>query len=348
MLADLVALVMITALAAYATLGGADFGVGVWDLTAGRGPRAHALRGRLERSMGPVWEANHVWLIFVLVACWTAFPEAFGAIMSTLYVPLFLAAIGIILRGSMYAFRGLARNPRHRALLGLVFAAASVMTPFFLGTVVGGIASGRVPLGNAEGDPVTSWWNPTSITVGVLAVVTGAYLSAVWSGADAARQGEPDLAAALRVRALIAGVLAGVMAMVGLFVLAEDVPELHDELIGKALPFVILSMAAGVVTLVLVWMRRSGVARYVSALAVAAIVWGYGYAQAPELLPGAITIEDAAAPDAVLAAMVIAVVLLVLIVGPSLWYLWRLAGRGELSHAEAPIEGAPGGEGRDS
>jgi cytochrome d ubiquinol oxidase subunit II len=346
-LADLVALVMITALAAYAILGGADFGVGAWDLTAGRGPRAHALRGRLERSMGPVWEANHVWLIFVLVACWTAFPEAFGAIMSTLYVPLFLAAVGIILRGSMYAFRGLARNPRHRAWLGLVFAAASVMTPFFLGTVVGGIASGRVPLGNAEGDPVTSWWNPTSVTVGVLAVVTGAYLSAVWAGADAVHQGEPDLAAALRVRALIAGVLAGVMAMAGLFVLAEDVPELHDELIGKALPFVILSMVAGAATLVLVWMHRSGVARYVSALAVAAIVWGYGYAQAPDLLPGEITIEEAAAPDAVLGAMVIAVVLLVLIVGPSLWYLWRLAARGDLSHTDTTIEGAPGQEGRD-
>ena len=177
-LAELVALVMLTALAAYAVLGGADFGVGVWDLTAGRGPRAHALRGRLERSMGPVWEANHVWLIFVLVACWTGFPTAFGAIMSTLYIPMFLAAIGIILRGSMYAFVACA-NPRHRAWLGLVFAAASILTPFFLGAAVGGIASGRVPLGNAEGDPITSWWNPTSIMVGVLAVVTGAYLAAV-------------------------------------------------------------------------------------------------------------------------------------------------------------------------
>jgi len=128
-LAELVALVMLTALATYAVLGGADFGVGVWDLTAGRGPRAHALRGRLERSMGPVWEANHVWLIFVLVACWTAFPTAFGAIMSTLYIPMFLAAIGIILRGSMYAFRGLAQDPRHRAWLGVVFATASILTP---------------------------------------------------------------------------------------------------------------------------------------------------------------------------------------------------------------------------
>lgn len=344
MLAELVALVMLTALATYAVLGGADFGVGVWDLTAGRGPRAHALRGRLERSMGPVWEANHVWLIFVLVACWTAFPTAFGAIMSTLYIPMFLAAIGIILRGSMYAFRGLAQDPRHRAWLGVVFATASILTPFFLGAAVGGIASGRVPLGNAEGDPITSWWNPTSIMVGALAVVTGAYLAAVWSGADARRQAEPELAAAFRVRALIAGIVTGVVSLAGLAVLAEDAPDLHSELIGKALPLVIVSMLAGAVTLALVWRRMLGLARYASALAVASIVWAYGWAQAPDILPGQITIDEAAAPTETLVAMVVAVVLLVLLVGPSLWYLWRLAGAGTLSHDETPIEEAGGRE----
>src|ERR687891_2480845 len=157
MLADLAAAVLILALTAYAVLGGADFGAGFWDLTAGGAARGARLRGLVKRSTGPVWEANHVWLIVVLVVMWTCFPHAFGPLMETLYVPLFLAAVGIIFRGAAFALRGQAASIAEARVLGATFALSSVLGPFCLGAVVGAVASGQVP---AEGDPgeaLSSW-----------------------------------------------------------------------------------------------------------------------------------------------------------------------------------------------
>ena len=187
-LAELPLLLALVGLAAYVVLGGADFGAGLWYMLL-PGERRRPLRDHTYHAMGPVWEANHVWLIFVLVVVWTAYPLAFGAIFSTLYVPLFAAALGIILRGACYAVRSAVSAPREERILGALFGASSVLTPFALGAAIGGIASGRVPLGNAAGDAIDSWLNPTSIAVGVLAVATSAYLAAVWLTADAAPSG---------------------------------------------------------------------------------------------------------------------------------------------------------------
>src|ERR671922_750854 len=158
--------VMMLGLTAYAVLGGADFGAGFWDLTAGGAERGARLRGLVKQSMGPVWEANHVWLIVVLVVLWTCFPRAFGPLMETLYVPLFLAAVGIILRGAAFALRGQAASISEARVLGATFALSSVLTPFFLGAALGGIASGRVPVGNVAGDELRSWTGATSIAIG--------------------------------------------------------------------------------------------------------------------------------------------------------------------------------------
>src|SRR5918998_201515 len=174
---------------AYAVLGSADFGAGFWDLTAGGDERGGRVRGMIQRSMAPVWEANHVWLIFVLVIAWTAFPVAFASVFSTLSIPLFVAALGIIFRGAAFALRGQAGTMREARLLGGLFALSSVLIPLFLGAVLGGIASGRVEVGNAAGDPITSWANPTSLLIGVLAVVTGAHLAAVFLAGDSVRAG---------------------------------------------------------------------------------------------------------------------------------------------------------------
>src|SRR5690242_14224982 len=154
---------ILVGLAAYAVLGGADYGAGAWTILSGTDARGRRLRDHARHAMGPVWEANHVWLIFVLVVCWTAYPVAFGSITSTLAIPLFIAAVGIILRGASYALRGQLDEAPGRGLVENLFALSSILTPFALGTVVGGIASGRVPVGNAAGDPITSWLNPTSI-----------------------------------------------------------------------------------------------------------------------------------------------------------------------------------------
>ena len=255
-------LVILAGLSAYAVLAGADFGAGVWDLTAGGAERGGRVRGMVQRSMSPVWEANHVWLILVLVVLWTAFPVAFGSIFSTLYMPLFGAMIGIIFRGAAFALRGQAATIGEARGLGATFALASLLVPFFLGTVLGGIASGRVPVGNAAGDVWSSWLNPTSLTVGVLAVLTGAYLAAVYMAADSVRAELPDMERAFRARALAAGALAGAVAIGALPVLASDAPDLYDGLTtASAWSCVLGSGLFGVATLAWSGSSRFGAAR---------------------------------------------------------------------------------------
>src|SRR5437773_318278 len=192
---------------------GIPVGSGFWQLTAGKGRQAQAVREHAHAAMAPVWEANHVWLIFVLTVVWTAYPIAFGSIASTLSIPLFIAAVGIIFRGIAYALRAGAAGPRELSAIDTVFSISSVLTPFALGTAVGGIASGRVPVGNAAGSQFSSWLNPTSLLVGVPAVTTAAYLAAVFLCADATRVGDQGLEEQFRRRALGAGIVAGVIAV---------------------------------------------------------------------------------------------------------------------------------------
>ena len=213
--ADAVAVILLIGVTMYAVFGGADFGAGLWSLLAGGGARP-APRELIDWAIGPVWEANHVWLIFVLVVLWTGFSSAFEAIFSTLFIPLSLAAFGVVLRGAGFAFHHTARRAGGRALAETLFGLASVLTPFFLGTVVGAIAGGRVPVGNATGDAVTSWLNPLSILIGALFVATGAYLAAVFLVSDARRAGAPDLERYFATRALVAAVVAGALAAVDL------------------------------------------------------------------------------------------------------------------------------------
>jgi len=336
MLADLAAALLMVGLTAYVVLGGADFGGGFWDLTAGGAERGAPVRQMIKRGMSPVWEANHVWLIFVLVTLWTAFPEAFGSITSTLYVPLFLAALGIVLRGGAFALKGEAATIAEARALGATFALSSVLVPFFLGAAVGGIASGRVPVGNSAGDALTSWWNPTSVTIGVLAVATGAHLAAVFLGADSRRAGDRHLVAAFRRRALGSGIAAGALALAALVVVRSDAPDLYDGLTSDAgLACVVASALAGVGTLALEWRERFEPARYVAALAVGAIVAGWAAAQEPYLLPPRLTVEEAAAPDATLAAVLACAAGGLLLLVPALAWLFRLAVQGRLD-AQGP------------
>ena len=297
----------LTGLAFYAVLAGADFGTGFWELTAGRGPDADEIRDHAHAGMAPVWEANHVWLIFVLTVVWTAYPAAFGSIASTLEVPLFVAGIGIVLRGVAYAMRSGAGSPREQRAVDTVFSLSSILTPFALGTAIGGIASQRVPVGNAAGSLVRSWLNPTSITIGLLAVAAAAYTAAVFLSGDAARQGRNQLAERFRRRALGAGVAAGAVAVAGIVVLYFDAERLFHRLLhGPGLVALAASLAAGIATLGLVWRRRYEPARYTAAIAVAATIAGWALAQQPLFLPG-LTIEQAAAPHDTQVAVVIAV-----------------------------------------
>ena len=241
--ATAVAVVLWLGATMYAVFGGADFGAGLWSLLAGGGDRGRRPRELIDWAIGPVWEANHVWLIFVLVVLWTGFSSAFEAIFSTLFIPLSLAALGIVLRGSGFAFQHTARAPAGAPLAVALFGLASMLTPFFMGTVVGAIAGGRVPVGNATGDAVTSWLNPLSLVIGALFVATSAYLAAVFLVSDASRAGAPDLERYFGNRALVAAVVAGALAIAGLVALHRDARYVFDRLESQALPLVILSVA---------------------------------------------------------------------------------------------------------
>jgi len=341
MLAELPMAFILLGLAAYTVLAGADFGAGFWTFFPGGGGMSQsATRDHARHAMGPVWEANHVWLIFVLVICWTAYPIAYASITSTLAVPLSIAVIGIVLRGTSYALRGqLEEAARGQRAVENVFALSSVLTPFALGAVAGAIAGGRVPVGNAAGDLVTSWLNPSSVMIGTLAVTTSTYLAAVYLAADARRLGEHGLERDFRLRGLWSGVAAGALALAGLLVMRTDARAIWSGLTGGAgLAMVVVSAAAGLGTLVLVWRGRFNPARVSAALAVAAIVAGWALAQRPYLLPG-LTVSEAAAGRSTLIAVVVTVAIGTVVLVPSLVLLFGLFLHGRLGADAAP--GAP-------
>jgi cytochrome d ubiquinol oxidase subunit II len=339
--ADAVAVVLWIGATLYAVFGGADFGAGFWSLLAGGGERGRRPRELIDWAIGAVWEANHVWLIFVLVVFWTGFSSAFEAVFSTLFIPLSLAALGIVVRGSGFAFHHTARRARGRAWAERLFGLASLLTPFFMGTVVGAIAGGRVPVGNATGDLVTSWLNPLSLVIGALFVATGAYLSAVFLVSDARRAGAPDLERYFSNRALASGVVTGGLAAVGLVALHSDAHFVFDGLTSDGLPLVLLSLACGIAVLVLLRRGARRGARPLAAAAVAAVIWGWGVAQHPYLLPQTLTITDAAAPSATLKSLLIVFGVAVLVVLPSLGLLYTLVQRGVVEETSRPAPRQP-------
>jgi cytochrome d ubiquinol oxidase subunit II len=333
--ADAVAGVLWAGVTAYAVFGGADFGAGFWSLVA-HGDRGRRARDLIDWAIGPVWEANHVWLIFVLVVLWTGFSSAFASIFSTLFIPLSLAALGVVLRGAGFAFHKTARRLGRRAFAERMFGLSSLFTPFFMGTVVGAVASGRVPVGNATGDPVTSWLNPLSLLIGALFVATSAYLAAVFLVSDARRAGTADLERYFTVRALASAVAAGVLAAAGIVVLRSEARYVYDGLTGDGLPLVIVSALCGAA--VLVELRRGARrgARALAVGAVVAVVWGWGVAQHPYLLPKDLTIDAGAAPAATLTGVLIVFGAAVVLVVPSFALLYTVAQRSLIEEGAAP------------
>ena len=326
--ADLVAGILFLGIVAYAVFAGADFGSGVWDLTAGGADRGGPMRSLIDRAIGPVWEANHVWLIFVLVYLWTGFPGSFASIMETLFVPFCLAGAGIVARGAAFAFRKMAPTIPLARLYGALFASSSIATPFLFGTIAGAVAAGRVP-GEGGGDRWTSWTGATSLVGGTLAVLTCAFLAAVFLTAEAARGDDVALLEACRRRALLAGIVTGAAALVGVLPLRDDAPTLFDGLTGRALPLIILSAVAGLATLWALVVHRAELARVAAVIAVAAVVLGWGVGQWPWLLVDEVEVEAAAGASSALWALVITFGLVAVTVLPSLAYLFWVTQREE-------------------
>jgi cytochrome d ubiquinol oxidase subunit II len=343
--ADVVAVILWVGISLYAVFGGADFGAGMWDLLAGRdrprdrrrrAPLAERARDQIDRSIGPVWEANHVWLIFSLVVLLTAFSEAFSAVMTTLYIPLALAAVGIVLRGAGFAFRhalpGPVRGPATR-----VFGISSLLTPFFMGTVAGAVASGQVPA-DGNGDPTASWTGALPLLTGAIFVASAAYLAAVFLVRDAGAAGDRELQRYFARRALATAVIAGVLAAAGVFALRDEARFVYDGLVGPGLPLVILSAVCGLAALAILalGLRREFDRRMIFALrpaavgAVVAVIWGWFTAQHPYLLPEELTIAESAGAEAALTTVIVVFAIAAVFVIPSLLLLYVLAQRDAL------------------
>ena len=309
-LPDTLAGVILAALTAYVLLGGADFGGGVWDLLAS-GPRKARQRDLIAHAIGPVWEANHVWLILAIVLLFTCFPRAFATMAVGLHVPLTLMLIGIVLRGSAFVFQSYGGGG------GRVFATASLVTPVLLGICVGAVASGTVWLGVRDGTFVTSfirsWFTPFGFAVGIFTLACFAFLAAVYLTLEAK---DTELREDFRLSAIAAGAAVFAMAVLGLAVFPQA-PRVNERVVA-------LTAAAALAAFWSLWRRRYTRARIAAAAQVTLIVWGWGIAQYPYLLPPDLTIAGAAAPRVTLELALIAVVAGAIVLFPSLYYLMRV------------------------
>jgi len=310
----------------YVLLGGADFGGGVWDLLA-RGPARERERALIAAAIGPVWEANHVWLIFVVTALFAAFPPAFAALGIALYVPFGIAIAGIVLRGAAFAFRahGDAGTTWQRSWTR-VFGIASLVTPMVLGMSAGAIAAGGIRI---EGTAVKAglidvWTTPLSWVAGFLALAMCAYLAATYLTVEALQRGDADLERRFRRRAIASGIVAGALAGAGLLAIRADAPVLWEGMTDRGWPLVALSAAGGLVAMVATVRGRDRLARLGAALAVGAVVGGWGVAQWPYLIVPDLTASEAAAPASSLRPIAIGYLVGTLLLLPSLALLFRV------------------------
>lgn len=328
-LPEVIAAIMVLALNAYALTGGADYGGGVWDLLA-TGDRRREQRELIADSIAPIWEANHVWLIVVVVLLFTAFPNAFGTLGIVLHIPLTLLLIGIVLRGSAFVFRSYGSRERvHARRWGLAFAIASVVTPVLLGTVIGAVASGAVGQASEQVGTATfasvfvfPWLAPFPIVVGLFALALFAFLAAVYLTVDA---GESSLREDFRRRGLGAAAAVLVLAAIALLLSMRAAPRVASGVV--AAPWSVLlhlcTGAAAVVAIVSLWIRRFRVARIAAAAQVSFILWGWAFAQFPFVVPPTLEIRRAAAPRITLELLVVGLAAGAMILLPSLRYLFR-------------------------
>ena len=322
--AQLIAATLWLALTAYAVLAGADFGGGIWDVFAA-GPRAAEQRRAVAEAMGPVWEANHVWLIFMITGLFTAFPVAFAALATALYLPFTIALAGIVLRGAAFAFRAHASEAVGApSSWGVVFGAASIVSPFFLATTAAAVGGGFVVVrgGRLESGYLDGWTTPFAIVLGLFALAICAYLAATYLMVET--EDRPELLGDFRQRAVVAGLVSGAFALLALFMAWLEAPRLLESLTGRGLPLFALALLNGPLALWAVWKSRPRIARVAVIAQVTLVLWAWAVGQWPYLVPPGLSIEAAAAPEGTLKAMLVVVAAGMALLIPSLWLLFRV------------------------
>jgi cytochrome d ubiquinol oxidase subunit II len=319
--AELLGATMLAALVLYALLAGADFGGGIWDLLAA-GPRRREQRALVEEAIGPIWEANHVWLVLVVVVLFTGFPAAFAAISIGLFVPLVLLLVGIVLRGAAFTFRTYDHpTDRVQARWGLVFSISSVIAPATLGVVVGALASGRVA-DAATGAGQLRWLAPFPLVVGLLAAALFAYLAAAYLAVEAGGALRDDF----RRRALGAGVVVFACALAAAVLSWRSAPLVFQGLTRRAwsLPLHLATAAAALTAFAALLRGRVRLARAAAAVQVALIVVGWGASQRPYLVVPALTLDSASAPRVTQVGLLWALAGGGLLLFPALYLLFRV------------------------
>jgi cytochrome bd ubiquinol oxidase subunit II len=334
-LPEIIAAVIAVALNAYVLTGGADFGGGVWDLFA-TGVRRQRQRDLIADSIAPIWEANHVWLIVVVVVLFTAFPAAFSTLATVLHIPLTIMLIGIVLRGSAFVFRSYGPYGRNR--WGLAFAIASLITPVLLGSIIGSIATGAVAdaadkigaAGRFTEVFVTPWAAPFPAAIGFFALALFAFLAATYLTLDAH---DEELREDFRTRALTAAGAVFICAAMALVLAHSAAPRVAIGVVG-ALLLQAATASAAVTAIAALWLRHYRLARIAAAAQVSLILWGWLIAQYPYLIPPALTIRDAAAPTVTLRLLAVGLAAGAAILLPSLRYMLR-------TFKVGPPEGGP-------
>lgn len=344
-LAGVLAGLLALSLNAYVLFGGADFGGGVWDLLA-TGPRRGRQREVISHAIGPIWEANHVWLILAIVLTFTCFPPVFARLGTVLHIPLTLMLVGIVLRGSAFTFRTYddERDSVQRQW-GRIFAGASLVTPVLLGVCIGAVAGGQVgPLRQtatfAESF-VDPWLTPFSLAVGLLTLALFALLAAVFLTLET---DDPELVDDFRARALWSGVAVFAAAFGTLLITPGQAPLMGAGLLGSAwsLPFHLATGAAAVAVLAALWWRRYRLARVAVGAQVSLIIWGWALAQYPFLVPPDLTVEGASAPEVTLRLALVALGLGTVVLLPSLVYLFRVFKAAPADSVRPLPKGGPG------
>jgi cytochrome d ubiquinol oxidase subunit II len=335
-LANLTAFILLLTITAYSVAGGVDYGAGIWDLLAGRGPRAERARQLIDHAMAPVWEANNVWLVLAIVVCWTGFPLLFQSVFASLY-PLFaFALLALILRGAFFAFRHIQSGARAQRRTGIVFGISSLLAPFFFAAALGAIASGRVALGEPNISVWQACFNPTSISFGLVSLAATAFIGASFLVGDARRFRQPDMVDYFRRRAVISTAVLIVIGTIALAVTGLENPHLLNAMLtGLGTPFAAAAVIVTPLVGFLVWRRFFRWYRLLSVVVVGSLVFAWGFAQSPYLLPVQLTIAQSAAPlgsEILLSIVTLAVVVLIL---PSLALLVYLDQRGELESPQA-------------
>ncbi len=334
-LIDLAAFVILVAVCAYGVLAGADFGGGVWDLFA-HGPRKKEQRAAIARAMAPVWEANHVWLIFVIVLLFTALPGAFALLVTALFIPFHLALVGIVLRGAAFVFRahapraaaGTGEVSRFSRHTGVIFGVASTVTPLLMGMALGSVSAGRIetsPPGTAPVADSLAWLSPMALFTGLLALALCAYVAAVFLAWESQVRGDTGLTEDFRHRALRTGGVVVALTVCVIPLLAHEAPSLARALFTvRAFPVVLTGGVAALVAGFALLRRHLHLARIATVVQIAALLGGWGLAQYPYVLYPSLTLAQAAAPDTTLRFLLASLPFAALLLGPSLWLLFRV------------------------